>query len=234
VEDGAGCVILDDGFQRRWQLGRDLDLLLADYDEVLAGERLLPAGPFREPWSQAAQADAVLVSGAPAGLAAAALRRALPSAWTRGPVFRLDRAPLRLETWPQGRRLPLARLRGSRVLALSGVGRPQSFEDGLAALGADVHAWRFGDHHPYTLAELQRPPQAARTAAPAPGRPRKARPGGPAAIVTTAKDAARLPKEWKPGIPVWVLVVEARVAPLAPFWTLVDAALRRTAAERTP
>lgn len=213
---GADCLVLDDGFQRRWQLGRDLDMLLADFRDLQGKERLLPAGPFREPWSQVALADMVLLSGAPKGLQGAALRAALPLAW-RGPeLFRLDRVPKGLRRWPLGGVLPLARLRGARVLALSGLGRPQAFEDTLKALGARPMSWRFSDHHPYTLQDLERLPAQADM------------------VVTTAKDAVRLPEQWQAGIPVCVLQVEAQISPAAPFWRRVDGALTGRAPKRHP
>jgi tetraacyldisaccharide 4'-kinase len=215
VAQGANCLVLDDGFQRRWQLARNLDLLLVDFGQVQAGEALLPAGPFREPWSQAALADAVLVSGAPKGMDAKALRAALPGAWTQGAVFRLDRRPTGLQTWPGGGRLPLALLRKAPVLALSGLGQPRHFEDTLRDLGAQVRPWRFPDHHRFSLAELQAPP------------------GDAGLVVTTVKDAVRLPASWKPRARVCVLQAEALVTPAAPFWRLVDAALKGGTAQRT-
>lgn len=214
ITEGADCLVLDDGFQRRWGLRRNLDLLLADFEELQAGERLLPAGPWREPWSQAALADAVLVSGAPAALKGPALRASLPKAWQGAPVFRLERLPRKLESWPQGKTLPLGGLRGRRVLALSGLGRPEGFEALLGRLGARVEPWRFGDHHPFSPAELQNPPAPADC------------------IVTTAKDAVRLPAAWTPEIPVRVLSVKAEVSPATPFWRLVDRALSNAPLER--
>ncbi len=48
VAAGAQVLVLDDGFQRRHQVARDLDLLLADWAQIQAGEQLLPAGPWRK------------------------------------------------------------------------------------------------------------------------------------------------------------------------------------------
>lgn len=204
---GAGCLLLDDGFQRRWQLARDLDLLLADHRELQGPERLLPAGPWREPWSLAARAHAVLISGAPRGLQGAALRRSLPPAWRSRPVFRLDLAPRGLQAWRGAHKKGLGWLRGKRVAALSGLGRPQRFEEALRALGADVRPWRFRDHHRFRLAELSAPP------------------GGVQAIVSTVKDLARLPEGWSPALPVYALKVEAVVTPRAAFQRLLAGAL---------
>jgi tetraacyldisaccharide 4'-kinase len=209
---GAGALVLDDGFQRRHQLARSLDLLLADFDDLAMGEHLLPAGPWREPWSQAAEADALLLGSAPAGMRPAQLRDALPPAFRGLPLFTLKRQPAGLRAWPDGGRVPLKQLKKLQVLALSGLGRPQSFEAGLEALGARVTPWRFRDHHRFTHRQLNHPPEDAE------------------AIVTTAKDAVRLPPGWRPQRPLWVLELRAQVSPVAAFNKLVDDALlgRRT------
>jgi tetraacyldisaccharide 4'-kinase len=209
-EAGADALVLDDGFQRRWQLARDLDLLVADWTQLQGAERLLPAGPWREPWSQARQADAFVISHAPQGMDVKALARALPAAWQGRPVFRLDLRLRGLQAWPRGKPAALKSLKGCAVAALSGLGKPGAFEASLAALGARVLPWRFADHHGYRLSELARIPTGAR------------------AVVTTLKDAQRLPPDWKPPVPVWVLLVEAQVSPAAPFEALLRKALHRT------
>lgn len=208
IAAGAGAVILDDGFQRRRHLARGLDLLLADFEDLALGEHLLPAGPWREPWSQAAQADALLLGSVPPGLTRAALRQRLPRAFQGLPLFTLQRRAVCLSRWQDGARLPLSRLHGRAVLALSGLGRPQAFEDGLRALGAQPLAWRFPDHHRFTPGQLLAPPADAE------------------AIVTTAKDAVRLPQAWRPSRPVWVLRADVQVQPARAFAALVDAALK--------
>lgn len=203
VEAGAELLILDDGFQRRHQVARDLDLLLADWGQLMAGERLLPAGPWREPWSQAAAADAILISGAPKGMALKALASALPAAWAGKPLFRLDLRPLGLQAWPTGRSLRLGSLKGKRVAALSGLGNPSRFEASLAAMGAKVLPWRFPDHHPFSPEQLAHPPAGAEL------------------IVSTRKDAQRLPAASPFVLPCAVLLVQAQVSPAAPFNALI-------------
>lgn len=209
IKAGAQALILDDGFQRRHQVARDLDLLLADWGQLQAGERLLPAGPWREPWSQGAAADAVLISGAPAKLSLKALRAGSPRAWQGKPLFRLDLRPRGLQAWPQGGALPLSRLKGKRVAALSGLGNPGRFEAGLSALGAQVLPWRFADHHPFSQAELSAAPAAAQC------------------IVCTRKDAQRLPLGAELSLPLYILDAEADVSPAAPFNALLRRALQR-------
>jgi tetraacyldisaccharide 4'-kinase len=71
-------------------------------------------------------------------------------------------------------------LSGRRVLAFAGIGRPEKFFDTARTLGVELAETRsFADHHRYTPAELDH--LAARADALG------------AALLTTAKDAARLP-----------------------------------------
>ena len=72
---------------------------------------------------------------------------------------------------------------GQRVLAFAGIGRPQKFYDSLKQAGADVVQVRsFGDHQKLPVAILKRlEAEAAELGA---------------QLVTTEKDAARLPREW--------------------------------------
>lgn len=189
---GFEVLILDDGFQRRWQLARHSDLLLAAWPEIERGERLLPWGPWRETWASAEQADALLLQDAPNALR-------LPAPWDALPLIRVGYRPRRLLAWKGGAlgaASALARLKGKRVLALSGLGTPGRFEAGLQGLGAKVIPARFADHHPFSPSELA----GLRTA-------------GCSAIVTTVKDAMRLPADWEPTLPVWVLEADLESRP---------------------
>jgi tetraacyldisaccharide 4'-kinase len=182
---GIKVLILDDGFQRRRQLARQADFLLAAWPDIEGGEHLLPAGPWREPWSQAREATHWLLQDRPA-------KAALPDPWGSLPLTTVGYKPVGLKLWKAGRVGPgpgLAGLKGKRVLALSGLGRPQRFEQNLKSLGALVTPRRFADHHAYRLEDLENV-------------------GDVKAVVTTMKDAMRLPGGWNPGIPVWVLEAE--------------------------
>lgn len=92
---------------------------------------------------------------------------------------------------------PLAgeRFAGRRVLAFAGIGRPGKFFDSLAACGAELVGRRaFADHHAFTAAEID----ALRREAAATG----------AALVTTAKDAARLSHAQRAGIEVLEIALD--------------------------
>ncbi len=78
---------------------------------------------------------------------------------------------------------------GRRVMAFAGIGRPQKFFATLVDVGADLAATRsFPDHHPYRPADLHRLAADARSLG--------------ASLVTTEKDAARLPPGFAEVLPV--------------------------------
>jgi tetraacyldisaccharide 4'-kinase len=85
----------------------------------------------------------------------------------------------------RARLLPVAAgLAGVRVLAFAGIGRPAKFFATLAEAGALVVGQQaFADHHPFRPAELR---ELARRAEALQAR-----------LVTTPKDAVRLPPDWR-------------------------------------
>jgi len=162
---GADCIIMDDGFQNP-SLAKDFSLVVVDGGAGIGNGRVMPAGPLRAPLpAQMPRADAVLVIGEGAG--GDALARLAAEAGK--PVLR---GRLRPVSGPDGGS-------GTRVLAFSGIGRPEKFLASLREAGFDVAATEaFPDHHPYGEADAER--LVARAEAEG------------LALVTTAKDHVRL------------------------------------------
>jgi tetraacyldisaccharide 4'-kinase len=101
---------------------------------------------------------------------------------------------------------------GRRVIAFAGIGRPAKFFATLEGIGARLAARHaFPDHHPYRAAELQRLLADAEAAH--------------AVLATTAKDAVRLPVEWRGHVEV--LRVTAQFDDAAAVDRLVDQAAAR-------
>lgn len=138
-------LIADDGMQH-YRLARDLEIAVVDA-ATLGNRLLLPAGPLREPLARLAEVDLVLAHG---GLDAD-LRAAIGGV----PVFGMRLAGEEVVALDDpARRLALAALRGRRVHAVAGIGRPQRFFDQLAAAGLEVVAHAFPDHHRFVAADL--------------------------------------------------------------------------------
>ena len=170
---GAEVLVLDDGFQNP-ALVKDLTLLVVDGEAGFGNGRVVPAGPLREPAARAlARADAVVRIG--------------PD--TAGITSRLGAGGCPVLTATLDTDAEGAALAGERVLAFAGIGRPAKFHATLTAHGAEVVAFEaFADHHPYTAAEVSR--LHARAAAEG------------LRLVTTEKDAVRLPPEMRAAVRV--------------------------------
>jgi tetraacyldisaccharide 4'-kinase len=163
---GADVIVMDDGLQNP-SLLKDLTLAVFDAAAGIGNGLVFPAGPLRVPLeAQWGRIDGVLLIGAgdrAHAIAGEAAGRALP----------VLLGALRAEG------AVAASIRGRRVLAFAGIGRPEKFFATLREIGAEpVETRSFPDHHAYRERELA---ELLDTAA-----------AGELVPVTTEKDAVRL------------------------------------------
>ncbi len=181
---GCQVLVLDDGFQRRDQLYRDLDIVLVDAADPFGGEALLPAGRLREPVGALAEAGVIIVTRADqhrTEALVARLARLAPEAL----ILNAQHTPANLISLDGKKKQSPEFLANRRVLAVSGIARPEAFEKTLESLGATVTGhFSFADHHWFTDAERKRIFHHAVSLK--------------SEIVTTSKDAVRLawPADW--------------------------------------
>lgn len=194
VAAGAELLLMDDGLQNP-TLVKDFTLLVIDGWSGFGNGRLLPAGPLREPVAAAAaRCAAAVLIGEDRTNALAALPPELP-------VLHARLAPT----------VDSPTLGGRRLLAFAGIANPKKFFASVAEAGGEVaESISFPDHYLYSEADRCRL------------RERAARIG--ALLVTTAKDAARLPSEWRR----FVFVLEVELVWERPDWveSLLDACAR--------
>jgi tetraacyldisaccharide 4'-kinase len=177
VAMGADILVMDDGYQNP-SMVKDLSLVVVDGGYGFGNGRVIPAGPCREAVAAGlARADAVVLMGEDKTDAS---RR-----FGDLPVLKARLAP-----GPEA-----GALRGRKVLAFAGIGRPAKFFDTLRDIGAElVEACPFPDHHPYTRADIAALAAQAETAG--------------AVLVTTAKDAVRVPTDMRPLLTILTVALE--------------------------
>ncbi|MDB4883195.1 MAG: Tetraacyldisaccharide 4-kinase [Gemmatimonadetes bacterium] len=195
---GADCVILDDGFQHR-RLARTADWVLVAAEQFARARRLLPAGPMREPLSALSRAHVMVVTRKSASLDTAdAVANALKSIAPRAAVAVCHLAPAGLVDAIAGSMVPLARLRGLRVVAVAAIGAPDAFFAQLRSLGvAELRTVARRDHHRFTRTDVEQIVRDAR------------RTDG---VVCTLKDAVKLAPLWSDvGVPLWYVSQRAEI-----------------------
>jgi len=176
---GCDVAVLDDAFQHR-RIARVADVVLVSAERYTAAPQLLPAGGWREPLTSLRRASLVIVvrKSAPE-------ERCLSIARELAVAFGRPVATVALSTGDvianDGTREPAASLSGQRVMMVTGIGDPASFEQQLRALGASVTRSVFDDHHRYTPDDVA-------------GILRRAT--GHDAVVCTLKDAVKLRPLW--------------------------------------
>ena len=191
---GCDTLLLDDGFQYQ-RLKHSLDLVLVDRTNPFGNGNVLPRGILREPAKNIARARFVCITKARGG-DIEALKARIRELNPRAGVMACNHDPTALVGAFTRERHPLEKLRGMKVVALSGIAAPRSFENSLERLGAEIlERVHFADHHRFSQQEII---DAVNHAVEL----------GADAIVTTEKDAVRMTRIDRSDVPVYFLRIE--------------------------
>jgi tetraacyldisaccharide 4'-kinase len=193
----SDVLLLDDGLQYQ-RLRHRIDVVLVDSQAPFGNEHLLPRGTLREPPANLRRASYIVVTKSgpkPDEALLARLRKLNRTA----AIIECNHAPRHWQDLRTGEKLPLNHLKGRHVGAMSGIARPESFEEGVRQLGAVVEISKaFADHHRFTKKEILRFLEWC---------DRRSLD----ALVTTEKDAVRFPDIDHPQVPMLFLRVEIEI-----------------------
>jgi tetraacyldisaccharide 4'-kinase len=170
IDAGATAIILDDGFQNP-SLAHDLTIVVVDAETGFGNGLCLPAGPLREPATVGlARADLLLTIGNKAA------QDNFDTSTVPQNLNRIRASLAPLQTGMDWTDTPL--------IAFAGIGRPEKFFATLRKLGATLlRTEALADHQPLSTTLLNRLETEARSKG--------------AQLVTTEKDAARLPPAYR-------------------------------------
>jgi tetraacyldisaccharide 4'-kinase len=201
---GSDLLILDDGLQYL-RLHRRFDIVLIDQEAPFGNEFLLPRGTLREPPENLRRATHILITkcdGSDLSELHSRIRRYNRTA----PIIECRHRPLELQDFSTGEHLPLSSLQGLRAASLSAIASPESFEQGLRKLGVSLDLTQsFADHHRYSKRELNRfLKRCVRR--------------GVSCILTTEKDAVRMPRLLNQEIPIRYLRIEIEILKGEEHW----------------
>lgn len=194
---GCDTLVLDDGFQYLPLKGR-LNLLLVDKTNPFGNGHLLPRGILREPVKHLRRASYVFLTksnGERDPELEATIQKFNPGV----DIIECAHRPQYLQRFGNGERQPLAWLKGRRVLAFSGIATPESFEKFLRDLGAKIVAReRYLDHYRYVDEDFDELFALAKRE-------------GAECLVTTEKDAVRIPENRVHPLPLYYLRLEIEI-----------------------
>ncbi len=167
IDHGADCVIMDDGLQNN-TLHKDITFIVIDGQTGLGNNKILPAGPLREPLETALKrANAVIIIGEDKRN----IKKLIPEDM---PVFN---AQIIAEDHTKIDK-------NKPYLAFAGLGHPKKFLYTLTQYNIKVaDFYPFADHHPYSERDIEHLLQKAKEL--------------DSNLITTEKDYVRLSQKYR-------------------------------------
>ena len=189
-------LIMDDGFQYL-NLKAHINILLVDATSPFDNHHLLPRGLLREPIRNLRRADYIFLTKSDGSPRLRHLKFFIHKHNHRAEIIECCHRPQYLEdVFKKGLRFPLSHLNGKKVASLSAIANPASFNSFLTQNGAVLVLKRhFADHHRYRQQEMIDFINDAKAA-------------GAEIIMTTEKDAVRMPRLDRCDIPILFLRIE--------------------------
>jgi tetraacyldisaccharide 4'-kinase len=193
---GSDVLILDDGFQYM-KLKHSHEIVLVDSTNPFGNGHLLPRGILREPAENIKRADFIFITKSDGNTDA--LRARLRTMNEKAEIAECRHRPRYYKNAFSSEILPLEAVKGMKVVTLSGIAAPMSFEKSVMKMGAKILSReRYPDHYRYKERDIiDVIDNAAELKADA--------------ILTTEKDAVRLPRLQATKVPIYYMRMDIEI-----------------------
>ncbi|HEY2810641.1 MAG TPA: tetraacyldisaccharide 4'-kinase [Rhabdochlamydiaceae bacterium] len=193
IQEGAQCLILDDGMQHR-RLARDFELVVVDGKDPLARGNFLPRGLLRDLPVRLKEAHLIIANHVEDDAHLETVRETLKN-YTRAPLLGVRAEAVQAES-----------IKGKRAGVYCGIGRPERFVEMLRALGVKiVDALFLMDHSAVEQGQLQRFAQSCKEK-------------GADCLLCTAKDWVKWPSPPTTPLPVHPVNMELKICAGKEHW----------------
>lgn len=204
-EKECDVFIMDDGFQYPC-IDKDLEILLINKRNPFGNGHLLPGGILREPIGSIKRADLIILTHTDEyNLSSEEYKNSmnvcnfLSNKLDKIPILESIHQPLYFEDGFSSKKYQPEELIHKKLLSLSSLADPLSFEESLRKLGLNtVKKIRFPDHYIYKTKDIAWLSSIAKKE-------------NIDFIVTTEKDWVRFPKDSKISVPTLCLVIDFKI-----------------------
>ncbi|MDD5687071.1 MAG: tetraacyldisaccharide 4'-kinase [Elusimicrobia bacterium] len=189
----SDIIILDDGFQHL-NLYRDIDIVCVNALNPYGDFRLLPAGYLREPLKNISRASAFIITRCDKvpGENIQRIEETIRKYNSKSPIFHAFFKKRILNK--NGSDVDVSSLKGRNVIAISGIAIPEDFESTIKEIGMNLLDHRkYPDHYFFKSKDIKKFYDNAAEFQ--------------AVVITTSKDATRLPEEF----PYYILDVKIEI-----------------------
>ncbi|MDI6785361.1 MAG: tetraacyldisaccharide 4'-kinase [bacterium] len=204
---GVDTLILDDGFQHL-KLFRDLDIVLINSKDPIGNGKVFPQGILREPLASLRRGNILIFTKCDKEINKSILQRIF-RVWGKDKLIcKSIHKPVSFISLHSKKEFALNMINDRRILALSSIGDPLTFENMLEELGAKkILVTRYPDHYDYKTKDVEKIVADFENKQ-------------TDMIITTEKDAIRLENIWREGVDLYYLKIEMKVSDEYPFFNL--------------
>jgi len=200
------------------KIAHSIDIVLVDSNSPFGTGTMIPRGTLREPPRNLCRADYIFITKCRQAHNEALIKK-IRKYNKVAEIIECTHGPVQLENVFTGEIKPLTFLKDKYIAAISGIAVPESFEEKLTDLGANVLFHRtFSDHYSFSQEDID-------------SFMRRCIRRDADFIVTTEKDAVRFPKPRELDVEVYFLRIEVDILSGSEYW---DKLLARTCDPPSP